>query len=242
MRPEPSSASGLTFEVCTENVAGVRAAVAAGAQRVELCSALAEGGITPSLGLVKAARAEAELALHVLVRPRGGDFCYTGDELEVMLSDIALLKEAGADGLVFGALLKDGSLDLAGMTRLLEAAHPLSVTFHRAFDVCREPFKVLEQLVALGVPRLLTSGQARDAPTGAKLLRTLVEQAGDRLVVMAGGGVRASNVAQLVRDTGVTELHFSAQRPLQPSLLPFAFGSPAFTDEASIAALMRSLS
>lgn len=234
--------SGVTFEVCTENVAGVRAAEAAGAHRVELCSALAEGGVTPSLGLFKEAKARAQLPIHVLIRPRGGDFVYTRGELEVILADIALFKEAGADALVFGALLKDGSLDLAGMTQLMAAADPLPVTFHRAFDVCREPFKVLEQLVALGVPRLLTSGQARDAPTGAKLLRALVEQAGDRLVVMAGGGVRAANAAKLVRDTGVTELHFSAQRPVQPSLLPFAFGSPAFTDEASIAALMRSLS
>lgn len=234
--------SRLTFEVCTENVAGVCAAERAGAHRVELCSALAEGGVTPSLGLVKEARTKTDIPLHILVRPRGGDFCYTPQELGVMLADIALFKDAGAHGLVFGALLKDGSLDLAGMTRLLEAAHPLPVTFHRAFDVCRAPHKVLEQLVALGVPRLLTSGQARDAPTGAKLLRTLVEQASDRLVVMAGGGVRTSNAAGLVRDTGVAELHFSAQRPVQPSLLPFAFGSPAQTDEASIAALIRSLS
>ncbi len=159
-----------------------------------------------------------------------------------MRSDILLFKQAGIDGLVLGALQKDGSLDLGAMTRLLDAAHPLPVTFHRAFDVCREPFKVLEQLVALGIPRLLTSGQARDAPSGARMLRALVEQAGDRLVVMAGGGVRASNAAQLIRDTGVTEVHFSAQRPVQPSLLPFAFGTPAWTDEASIAALIRSLS
>lgn len=234
--------SGLAFEVCTENVAGVRAAHTAGAHRVELCSALAEGGVTPSLGLFREARATADIPIHVLVRPRGGDFCYTKGELGVMLSDIALFKEAGADGLVFGALARDSALALPEMTRLMAAADPLPVTFHRAFDVCRSPHKVLEQLVALGVTRLLTSGQARDAPTGAKLLRALVEQAGDRIVVMAGGGVRTANAAQLVRDTLVTELHFSAQRPVQPSLLPFAFGSPAFTDEASIAALIRSLS
>jgi copper homeostasis protein len=234
--------SGLAFEVCTENVVGVRAAEKAGAHRAELCSALAEGGVTPSLGLFKAAREKTEIPIHVLVRPRGGDFGYTSTELAVMLEDIALFKEAGADGLVFGVLGKDGSLALPEMTRLMEAADPLPVTFHRAFDVCRDPFKVLEQLIALGVARLLTSGQARDALTGAKLIRTLVEQAGDRLVVMAGGGVRSANAAQIVRDTLVAELHFSAQRPVQPSLLPFAFGSPAFTDEASIAALIRSVS
>lgn len=233
---------GLTFEICTENVAGVLAAEKAGAHRAELCSALAEGGVTPSLGLLKAAKTKSSLPLHVLVRPRGGDFCYTKDELGVMLLDVALFKEAGADGLVFGALAKDGSLALPEMTRLMAAADPLPVTFHRAFDVCHAPFKVLEQLVALGVPRLLTSGQARDASSGTKLLRSLVEQAGDRLTVMAGGGIRASNAAALVQETFITELHFSAQRPVQPSLLPFAFGSHAFTDEASIAALIRSVS
>lgn len=159
-----------------------------------------------------------------------------------MLEDIALFKNAEADGLVFGALTETGSLALPEMTRLLAAADLLPVTFHRAFDVCREPVKVLEQLIALGVTRLLTSGQAGDALSGAKLLRTLVEQSGDRLTVMAGGGVRASNAAQIVLETGVSELHFSAQRPLQPSLSPFSFGSPALTDEAVVAAIVRSAS
>lgn len=234
--------SGLVFEVCVEGVAGAVAAQKAGAHRLELCSALAEGGVTPSLGLFKRVKAGSRLPVHVLVRPRAGDFIYAGSELETMLEDAAIFKEAGADGLVFGALTKTGSLALPEMTRLLEAADPLPVTFHRAFDVCREPHKVLEQLVALGATRLLTSGQAGDASSGAKLLRSLVEQAGDRLTVMAGGGVRASNAARILRETGVSELHFSAQKPVQPSLSPFNFGSPALTDEAAALAIIRSAS
>lgn len=234
--------SGLTFEVCTENVAGVRAAAAAGAHRLELCSALAEGGVTPSLGLVRQAKKATTLPLHVLVRPRAGDFCYSADELAVMLGDIDLLKEAGADGLVFGALNRDATLNLPHMRALLAAADPLPVTFHRAFDVCREPQVVLEQLVALGVTRLLTSGQAADALAGLPLLRALTEQAAGRLNVMAGGGIRPANAARIVRGSGVLELHFSAQKPVQSPLLSFAFGTPAATDEASIAALIRSVS
>lgn len=234
--------AGPVFEVCTEGVAGAVAAEKAGAHRLELGSAIAEGGVTPSLGLFKRVKASSHLPVHVLIRPRAGDFVYTGSELGVMLEDVALFKDAGADGLVFGALTKTGALALPEMTRLLEAADPLPVTFHRAFDVCREPHKVLEQLVALGVARLLTSGQAGDALGGAKLLRSLVEQAGDRLVVMAGGGVRASNAAQIVRQTGVPELHFSAQKPVQPSLSPFNFGSPALTDEAAVTSIVRSAS
>lgn len=234
--------SELVFEVCVEGVAGAVAAERAGAHRLELCSALAEGGVTPSLGLFKRVKGASSLPVNVLVRPRAGDFVYTESELEVMLEDITLFKEAGADGLVFGALTRTGSLALPELTRLLEAADPLPVTFHRAFDVCREPFKVLEQLVALGVTRLLTSGQAGDALSGAKLLRALTEQAGDRLVVMAGGGVRAGGAAQIVRQTGVSELHFSAQKPVQPLLSPFNFGSPALTDEATVQTIIRSAS
>ena len=239
--PKPPKTSRVTLELCTENVAGVLAAGEAGAHRIELCSALAEGGVTPSLGLFKQSKARSKLPIHVLVRPRAGDFCYGGLELSVMLDDVARFREAGAAGLVFGALTSEGSLDLPGMKTLMAAADPLPVTFHRAFDVCREPFKVLEQLVALGVTRLLTSGQKPDALAGAPLLKALNEQAAERIVIMAGGGIRASNAAQLVRETGVRELHFSVQQPAQLSFIPFSFGSPAFTDTAAIEALARSL-
>ncbi len=229
----------VTLELCTENVAGVLAAGAAGAHRIELCSALAEGGVTPSWGLFQQAKARSRLPIHVLVRPRAGDFCYSDLELAVMLEDATQFREAGAAGLVFGTLTPDGALDLLAMKRLMAAADPLPVTFHRAFDVCREPFKVLEQLVALGVTRLLTSGQQPDALAGLSRLAALNEQAAERIVIIAGGGVRVSNAAQIVRETGVSELHFSAQQPAQLSFLPFAFGSPAFTDAAAVEALAR---
>ena len=235
------STTRVTLELCTENVAGVIAAGEAGAHRVELCSALAEGGVTPSLGLFRQAQMRSKLPIHVLVRPRAGDFCYGGLELGVMLDDVAQFRAAGAAGLVFGALTPDGALDLPAMKRLMAAAEPLPVTFHRAFDVCREPLKVLEQLIALGVARLLTSGQEPNALAGIPLLKTLTEQAGDRLVVMAGGGVRAANAARIVRETGVSELHFSAQKPVQLPLTPFSFGSPALADKAGVTALVKSL-
>ena len=237
----PNGVPGVILELCTESLAGVVAAGEAGAHRIELCSALAEGGVTPSLGLFRQAKVRSKLPLHVLVRPRAGDFCYGALELAVMLDDLAQFREAGAAGLVFGALTPDGALALPAMKRLMAAAEPLPVTFHRAFDVCREPFKVLEQLIALGVTRLLTSGQQADAHAGTPLLKALTEQAGDRLIVMAGGGVRAANAAQIVRETGVSELHFSAQKPVQLPLSPFSFGSPAATDRAAIEALVRSL-
>ncbi len=231
----------MALELCTENVAGVLVAEAAGVHRIELCSALAEGGVTPSLGLFKQVKARSQLPIHVLIRPRAGDFCYEELELSVMLDDVARFREVGAAGLVFGALTTDRTLDLPGMKRLLTAADPLPVTFHRAFDVCREPFKVLEQLVALGVVRLLTSGQQPDALAGVPLLKALNEQAAERIVIMAGGGIRASNAARIVRETGVNELHFSAQKPVQLPFSPFSFGSPALTDAAATKALARRL-
>lgn len=158
-----------------------------------------------------------------------------------MLDDIALFKEAGADGLVFGTLDSDGTLNLSQLKKLLAAADPLPVTFHRAFDVCCEPLEALEQLIALGVTRLLTSGGQPDALAGVPLLRQLNEQAAGRLVVMAGGGVRPHNAARIVRESGVRELHFSARLPVPINPSRFAFGSPAFTDEASIRPLIRSL-
>ncbi len=231
----------VTLEVCTENVAGVLAAEVAGAHRGELCSSLTEGGVTPSLGLFQQVQARSRLPIHVLVRPRAGDFCYTDLELAVMLDDLALFKDAGADGFVFGALHEDGTLALPQLEKLMAAAGNVPVTFHRAFDVCREPLEVLERLVALGVTRLLTSGGQPDALAGAPLIRRVTERAAGRLTVMAGGGVRPHNAAQLIRETGVTELHVSARQPSPADLSGFAFGTPAFTDEASLEALIRNL-
>ncbi len=200
----------IQVEVCVDSVAGALAAEAGGADRVELCADLVEGGTTPSAGTIAAVRAAIGLGLVVLVRPRAGDFLYSPAEIDVLMRDIAVAKEAGADGVALGMLARDGSIDSELVARASALARPMQVTFHRAFDLSREPFEALEVLLALGVDRVLTSGQAQSAPAGAALLGSIVLRAEGRLAVMAGGGVRAENVCALVTASRVTEVHFSA--------------------------------
>lgn len=208
----------LRFEVCVETAAGVRAALAAGADRVELCADLAVGGITPSAGLIEWAcsisrgpAARGRLGVHVLIRPRGGDFVYDGDEEDVMARDIRAAKAAGADGVVIGALTGDGAVDGPLTARLIALARPMSVTFHRAFDETPDPSAAFGDVLALGADRLLTSGGAGSALEGAGVIRELLHRSGGRMAVMAGGGVTERTVAQVVRAAGVVELHFSAR-------------------------------
>jgi len=200
----------LICEVCVESVEAAVAAVQGGAHRVELCADLLEGGITPSAGTIALARARLGIRLHVLIRPRGGDFCYSATELAIMRHDIATARALGADGVVLGVLLPDGTVDAARTAELMAAARPLSVTFHRAFDVTRDPHEALEALIALGVDRVLTSGQESSALEGLDTLAALVRQAGDRITVMPGGGIRAGNVAKIVAGTAAREIHFTA--------------------------------
>jgi copper homeostasis protein len=190
-------------------VEGGLAAQEAGAGRVELCASLVEGGVTPSAGMIQALRSRLSLPLHVLIRPRGGDFCYSGPEFEVMQRDIALAKESGADGVVLGVLREDGAVDLERTGALAALARPLSVTFHRAFDLARDPVEALEDLIRLKIDRLLTSGQEASALEGLGLIADLVRQAGGRIVVMPGGGVHEQNIRRIVEETGVTEIHAS---------------------------------
>lgn len=198
------------LEVCLESLADVLAAEAGGADRVELCADLVEGGITPSFGTVRLCKQKAHIPVMAMVRPRGGDFLYSDLEYEVMLADIAALKQAGADGVVFGVLTADGVIDRERTARLVAAARPMGVTFHRAFDMTRDAGEALATLVELGVDRVLTSGREASVPQGLGLLRQLVEQAGDRIVVMPGAGVREHNIAEVHRATGAKELHFTA--------------------------------
>jgi copper homeostasis protein len=228
------------FEVCTDSLAGVHAAQNAGAHRVELCSSLENGGVTPSIGVIELA-CQVGIPVHVLVRPRAGDFVYSSAEMNVMLRDLAAIKNAGASGSVIGVLERDGRLDLERTRELIAASRPMSVTFHRAFDACHDPAGVLEGLIALGVDRVLTSGQAPTALEGASLIRTLNEQARDRIVVMAGGGIRAHTVNRVLLETGVTEVHFTARewRESQaPSSLPF--GTHRETIQAEIERVISS--
>jgi copper homeostasis protein len=203
------------FEICIDSVAGVRAAIGAGAARVELCAALLEGGITPSIGLVRAAVAAAagQLKVHVMVRPRGGDFLYSEDEIAAMRDDIEAIKAAGAAGVALGLLDSDGVIDERRSAELIAAARPLSVTFHRAFDVSRDPEQGLDALIALGVDRLLTSGQEPSVLEGAPLIRRLIDRAAGRLIVMPGGDITARNAAWIAAETGAQEFHFAAFAP-----------------------------
>ncbi len=207
-----------TLEVCTGTFAGALAAQRGGAQRVELCSGLAEGGITPSVGLMRAVADMPGLRKHVLIRPRGGDFLYDEDEVQIMLADIAEARRAGMDGVVIGALTPEGDVDLCTMRRLVEAAEGLAVTFHRAFDLCRQPEQALEHIVGLGCRRLLTSGQAATALQGLPLIARLVELADGRISIMPGCGVSALNAAEIISGSGATEIHASSRALLHSQM------------------------
>jgi copper homeostasis protein len=202
----------MIFEVCIDSAEAAQAAQAGGAHRVELCDNLVEGGTTPSLGMIQLARRMATLGLNVIVRPRGGDFCYSEPEFEVMQADIQAAKAAGADGVVIGLLKPDGSVDVERTRVLVELARPMSVTFHRAFDLSRDAGEALEAICSLGIDRILTSGQKATALDGLDCIARLVKQAGKRIIIMAGGGVNAGNVATIVAATGIKEVHFAARK------------------------------
>ncbi len=190
-----------------------------GAYRVELCAGIPEGGTTPSYGDMRMARELLTTTrLHVIIRPRGGDFLYSPLEQAIMLHDIATARQLGADGVVFGCLTADGDVDVPLMQKLIEAAGEMSVTFHRAFDMCRDPQKALEQLISLGVDRILTSGQEATAEAGIPLLKELVRQAAGRLIIMPGCGVNAGNIARIAQETDACEFHFSGRSPVESGM------------------------
>ncbi len=207
------------IEVCANSAASCVAAEQGGAVRVELCAGIPEGGTTPSYGEMVTARRAIGIQLNVIIRPRGGDFLYTPAEVQTMLLDIEAAKAAGADGVVFGCLGADGTVDVETNARLKQAAGGLSTTFHRAFDVCRDPFEALEEIIALGFDRILTSGQEATAPAGSALIAELVRRAQGRIIIMPGCGVNETNVAGLARDTGATEFHMSARRRVEGGMV-----------------------
>lgn len=208
-----------TFEICANSAESCVAAQAGGAHRVELCASMPEGGTTPSFGEIRLARKLIDIRLHVIIRPRGGDFLYTPLELDIMEEDIHMARQAGADGVVFGCLTPEGDLDMPAMRRLMKISEGMSVTFHRAFDYVRSPEQVLEQLIDLGVNRVLTSGQQPTAMQGASLLAELVRQAAGRIVIMPGCGVNEWNIAELAACTGASEFHFSARELKESKML-----------------------
>ncbi len=209
----------MKIEICANSVASAVAAQNGGAHRVELCAGMPEGGTTPSMGEVSVARDQLSTTkLHVIIRPRGGDFLYSAIEQETMLRDVRMAKQIGADGVVFGALTADGDVDLPFMQRLMAEAEGLSVTFHRAFDMCRDPRRALEEIIGLGIDRILTSGQQATAEAGIPLLKELVAQAADRIIIMPGCGVNADNIRKIAAETGAAEFHFSARTNIDSTM------------------------
>lgn len=203
------------IEICANSAQSCVEAEAGGAKRVELCAGIPEGGTTPSYGEIRMAqRLTSKIDINVIIRPRGGDFLYTEAEIGSMLLDIELCKQLGVHGVVFGCLTKEGDIDLPLMRRLIETAAPLSVTCHRAFDVCRDPFRAMEELIDLGCDRILTSGQQSDAVKGIPMIKQLVERADDRIIIMPGCGVREENIALIEQETGAKEFHTSARSVL----------------------------
>ena len=200
------------LEICAGSVESAIAARNGGAKRIELCAALEVGGVTPSAGVIAEARKVEGITLNVIIRPRGGDFLYNEYETACMEQDIRTCKQLGVDGVVIGALTAEGDIDTTICRRLIAAADGMSITFHRAFDMCRDAKKALKDLIALGCHRVLTSGQASTALEGIALLKELVEQANGRIIIMPGCGVNSTNAGEIIKATGATEIHASARK------------------------------
>jgi copper homeostasis protein len=204
----------VILEVCVDSVESAVAAERGGAHRVELCSNLFDGGVTPSAGLIATVRQAVSIGLHVMIRPRGGDFCYSNDEFQIMRRDILMAKQLRADGIVFGILDLDGKVDTPRTKQFVELAAPLRVTYHRAFDMSSDLFASLRDLQAMGVHCVLTSGGKESAAEGSETLKGLVAAASGGIAIMAGGGIEDHNVSTLIERTGVREIHASLKFPV----------------------------
>ncbi|NOH30477.1 copper homeostasis protein CutC [Vibrio mediterranei] len=201
------------LEVCIDNIESLPLAIAGGATRIELCSSLALGGLTPNAGLIKQAVQSSSIPIYVMIRPRQGDFLYDCDDVEIMAEDVRTAAKYGAQGIVLGLLDKDGNIDMPRSIRLVKLAHELQlgVTFHRAFDQCKHPEQALEDVIALGCERILTSGLASNALDGSDMLAKLSALANGRIELMAGAGVNADNIAKIIATSHVSEVHLSGK-------------------------------
>ncbi|MBK3516405.1 copper homeostasis protein CutC [Carboxylicivirga marina] len=203
----------LKFEICIDSVQSAINAQAAGAHRVELCDNLFEGGTTPSAGMIKQVKNIAtDIKVFIIIRPRGGDFVYSNEEIEVMLADIEIAKQLGADGFVSGCLLKSGEIDVKNTKKLIAACGDLPFTFHRAFDMCKDPFIALNKLIDIGVSRILTSGMEQTALLGVQNISKLVEKAANKITILVGSGIKPDNIAKIGKITKASEFHFSARK------------------------------
>ncbi|WP_353097328.1 copper homeostasis protein CutC [Tissierella praeacuta] len=205
----------IITEICVDSLQSALSAEKGGAGRIELCDNLMGGGTTPSIGIIQLARKYLTIDINVMIRPRSGDFCYSTFEIEIMKRDIEIAKKSGVNGIVIGVLKPNGEIDINIMKELIELSRPLTVTFHRAFDMTKDPFKSLDILIDLGVERILTSGQESKVIDGINLIRKLVKMSEDKIIIMPGAGINEKNVKDIIENTGVKEIHLSAKKRVE---------------------------
>ncbi len=227
----------IVFEVCANSLQSAVAAEVGGADRIELCAQLEAGGITPSAATIKLAVAQVHIPIYILIRPRSGNFLYDAYDFDVMKEDIVMAKSLGASGVVLGMLTADGDVDVERTLELVQLARPMCVTFHRAFDRARNPLTALEDVIKTGADRILTSGQAPSAYLGMDVLKALVAQAGDRITILAGAGINPKNVLEIIKSTGVVEVHASCSAVVPNGMDYISYldsERPHYTTDASI--------
>ena len=216
------------LEVIAFNIESCILAQKSGAHRIELCDNPGEGGTTPSIGMIKAARAKVIIELFPIIRPRGGDFLYSDDEFDIMKEDILQCKKIGCDGVVIGLLHADGTIDKTRTSQLVNLAYPMSVTFHRAFDRANDPFKAMEDIIESGCERILTSGQQPTASEGIELITALIKQADERIIIMPGSGLRSENIKSIAKQSGAVEFHSSARTTIDSKM---SFNNPTMKEQ-----------
>jgi len=221
--------NNFIIEIATSDFTSSFAATRGGADRIELCDNLGEGGTTQSYSTIKQCRGKLDIQLFPIIRPRGGDFLYTNDEYEIMFNDVRVCKELNCDGVVIGLLKADGTVDVERSARLIELAYPMEVTFHRAFDRCVDPLAALEELIQVGCNRVLTSGQRPTVMEGIELIEKLVKAADERIIIMPGSGVRKENISEIASRTGARELHSSLRTKVRSKM---EYRHPSFGEES----------
>ncbi len=219
------------FEVCAFNIQSAIIAEKAGAARVELCDNPVEGGTTPSYGAIRQTREQLSILLYPIIRPRSGNYLYDVNELEIIKHDIVICKELGCDGISIGVQKIDGEIDTDKLKQIVEWAYPMGVTCNRAYDATPDPFKALEDLIDAGCERVLTSGQKSKAPDAGEILHQLVQQAGERIIIMPGAGIKSTNIEKLIQQSGAKEYHGSARKAIANSM---QFANPLVTDFGNV--------
>jgi len=208
----------ILIEVCAANIQSAIAAQKGGAKRIELCDNLYEGGTTPSYATIQIAREKLDIEIMIMIRPRGGDFCYNKIEFEIMKKDIEICKSLGVDGVVFGILLPDGNIDIERTKELVEISRPLNITHHRAFDMTPDPFRSMEEIIDLGIDRILTSGHKNTVPEGKALIEELIKKADGRIIIMPGSGIHEDNILEIKNDTGANEFHLTGRKKVESKM------------------------